>query len=172
MNEYEHSEGVPSTAAILGHPIHPIMVGFPIAFLSGALLSDLAYLFLRDPFWAQASLWLVAAGVVSGLLAAVFGLTDFVTIRRARHATGWIHLVGNLLAVLLSLGNWIMRIEDPQEGVLPLGLVLSAIVAGILLVTGWMGGELAFRYKVGVIGTERRGDEPMTTAGQRQAPPR
>jgi uncharacterized membrane protein len=171
MNEYEHSEGVRSTAAMLGHPIHPILVSFPISFLSGALLSDLAYLFLREPFWAQASLWLVAAGVVSGLLAAIFGLTDFLTIRRARHATGWIHLIGNLLAVLLSLGSLIIRLGNREGAVVPLGLALSAIVAGILLVTGWMGGELAFRYKVGVIGTERRDEEPTTAASQRQRPP-
>jgi uncharacterized membrane protein len=168
MNNYEHAEGVPSTASILGHPIHPILVSFPISFLVGALLSDIAYLILHEPFWAQASFWLVGAGVVGGLLAAIFGLIDFLTIRRARHAAGWIHLVGNLLAVLLSLGSWIIRLGNPEGAVLPLGLALSAIVAGILLLTGWMGGEMAYRYKIGVIGTERRGEEPMLAGGQRQ----
>jgi uncharacterized membrane protein len=169
MNKYEHSEGVRSTAAFAGHPIHAMLVPFPFGFLVGALLSDLAYWWLRDPFWARASFWLIAAGVVGGLLAALFGLTDFLTIRRARHMAGWVHMTGNLLAVLLSLASLVIRLGNREAAVLPLGLGLSLVVGVILLITGWMGGELAYRYKVGVIGTERPGEEP-TAAGSRQPP--
>jgi uncharacterized membrane protein len=160
MNKHEHSEGVRSTAAFAGHPIHAMLVPFPFGFLVGALLSDLAYWWLRDPFWARASFWLIVAGVVSGLVAAVFGLIDFLTIRRARHTAGWVHLTGNPLAVLLSLASLVIRLGNPEAAVLPLGLGLSLVVGVILVITGWMGGELAYRYKVGVIGTERWGEEP------------
>jgi|SRR5579859_1484099 len=159
MTQQEYHEGVPSTAAVFGHPLHPMIVPFPIAFLVGALLTDLAFWRLGDPFWAQASIWLIAAGVVSGALAAVFGLTDFLTIRRARaHLAGWVHFLGNLTAVVISLINWIMRIGHAPAAVVPVGLVLSLVVTLVLLVTGWMGGELAYRYKVGVLGDGRTED--------------
>jgi uncharacterized membrane protein len=145
------SKGAPSTASIKGHPIHPMLVPFPIAFLVGTLATDLVFWSTGDAFWARASMWLVGAGVVMGGLAAVFGLTDFLTIERARGPTGWTHFLGNLLAVILSLVSLLLRIGDPAAAILPGGLVLSVIVVGILLVTGWMGGELAYRFKIGVI---------------------
>jgi uncharacterized membrane protein len=143
---------VRSTASIGGHPVHPMLVPFPIAFLVGTLVTDLAFWGTGDPFWARASAWLVGAGVVMGLLTAVFGFIDFVTIERARQgSTGWVHFLGNLLAVGLSFVSLLLRIGDARAGVLPRGIVLSFIVVGILLVTGWMGGELAYRYKIGMI---------------------
>jgi uncharacterized membrane protein len=144
--------GIRSTASIGGHPIHPMLVPFPIAFLIGTLGTDLVFWGTGDAFWARASAWLVGAGIVMGLLAAVFGFIDFVTIERARTgSTGWVHAPGNLLAVVLSFVSLLLRIGDAKAGVLPGGLVLSVIVVAILLVTGWMGGELAYRYKIGVI---------------------
>jgi uncharacterized membrane protein len=156
MKQENYDEGVTSTASIAGHPIHPMLVAYPIGFLVGGLLTDIAYWQTADPFWAQASLWLIGAGVVTSLLAAVFGLIDFVTIPRARNAAGWVHFLGNLLAVVLSAVSVLFRMPDPEAVVMPTGLAISAAVTVILLVTGWLGGELAFRYKVGVIG---RGDQ-------------
>ena len=87
--------GVRSTAAIFGHPIHPMLVVFPIGFLVGALATDLAFWGTSDPFWARASEWLLGAGIVMGALAAVAGLIEFVTISRVRSlAAGWVHFLG------------------------------------------------------------------------------
>src|SRR6185437_10343958 len=98
------SRGVRSTAAIKGHPIHPMLVPFPIAFLVGALATDLVFTGMADPFWARASMWLVGAGLVMGALAALAGLADFLTIQRARSLTeAWVHFLGNGLALILSL---------------------------------------------------------------------
>ena len=145
--------GVKSTASINGHPIHPLLIPFPIAFLIGALLTDLAYLQgIGDPFWARASLWLIAAGFISGVLAAIFGLTDFVTIERVReHKIAWIHFIGNATALVIALINWQLRLSSSPESVPLWGLILSVITAAILLITGWAGGELAYRHKIGVI---------------------
>jgi uncharacterized membrane protein len=107
-----------------------------------------------EAFWARASIWLVGAGVVMGLLAAIFGFIDFVTIERVRSPTGWTHFLGNLLAVVLSLVSLLLRRGDHAGAILPAGLILSFIVVGILLVTGWLGGELAYRFKIGVIEDE------------------
>lgn len=144
--------GTPSTAAVAGHPIHPMLVVFPIAFLVAALATDLSFWGTNDPFWARASTWLLGAGVVMGVLAAVAGLIEFLTIRRVRSlAAGWIHFLGNAAAILLALANLLYRIDEgPGAGVLPFGLILSAVVVAILLVTGWLGGELVFRHRIGV----------------------
>jgi uncharacterized membrane protein len=168
-------KGVRSTASIRGHPIHPMLVPFPIAFLVGTLATDLVFWGTHDAFWARASAWLVGAGVVMGGLAAVFGLIDFLTIERARVGhTGWVHFLGNLLAVILSLASLLLRIGDPAAAVLPGGLILSFIVVGILLVTGWMGGELAYRFKIGVIENETESTTLSTVShtytGDRTAP--
>ena len=170
MTDYEHSEGVPSTAAIGRHPIHPMLVPFPIGFLVGALVSDIAYWMLRDAFWARASFWLVSAGLLTAAFAAIFGLTDFLTIRRARNAVGWTHFLGNLTVVVLTLVNLILRLGSRDGAILPWGLLISIVVGLCLLVTGWMGGELSFRYKVGVIGTERSSSDEPLPAERRQNP--
>ncbi len=150
--EYRDS-GVPSTVAIAGHPFHPLLVTFPIAFLTAALPTDLAYWFTEDAFWAKVSVWLIGAGIVTGLIAAVTGLLDFLRIERVRqHSAGWLHMSGNVVALLLSSVNLAVRLADPAAAVVPIGLILSAIVAALLGVTGWYGAELIYRHKVAVIG--------------------
>lgn len=146
--------GVTSRAAIGGHPLHPMLIPFPVALLPAALVTDIVFRATGDPFWARASFWLIAGGIATGLLAAVFGLIDFASIRRARaHASGWLHAGGNVLAVALSALSLLLRWDDPAEAVWPTGLALSAVVSLILVVTGWLGGELSYRYKVGVVGS-------------------
>jgi uncharacterized membrane protein len=151
MGPSDH-RGVRSTAAILGHPIHPMLVVFPIGFLVGALATDLAFWGTSDPFWARASEWLLGAGIVMGALAAVVGLIEFVTISRVRSlVAGWVHFLGNATAILLALWNLLHRMGgDPSALVVPFGIILSAAVVGIFLVTGWLGGELVFRHRIGM----------------------
>jgi uncharacterized membrane protein len=153
--EYVHPEGVKSTAAIAGHPLHPAVIPFPIAFLVGALLTDIVYAANGDDFWARMSFWLIVGGLVTGLAAAVLGLIDFLTIERVRaHQAGWIHAGGNVAAMVLSAINLVLRLDDPASAVTLWGLILSALVTVLLLITGWFGGELAFRHKIGVIENE------------------
>jgi uncharacterized membrane protein len=115
--------GIPSTAAIKGHPLHPMLVPFPIAFLVGALASDHAFQESGDPFWARASAWLIGAGVVMGALAAVAGLADFLGSNRVRSITAaWVHFLGNAIAMLLAIWNLVLRLGEaatmqcPREG--------------------------------------------------------
>ena len=148
--------GIRSTARIGGHPIHPMLVPFPIAFLIGALLSDLAYAGTRDAFWATASAWLVGAGVVGGVLAALAGVTDFLGNERIRALSdAWHHFLGNGLAMVLSLVSLFLRVSrGPAEALLPWGLVLSLATVGILAYTGWLGGELVYHHRVGLADAE------------------
>lgn len=146
------SDPAPSTAAIRGHPIHPMLVPFPLAFLVAAFATDLAYWFTAELAWATASLWLLGAGFVMGLLAAGAGLIDFVTVHRVRHRTmGWVHAVGNATVLILAGINWAQRLADTAGSIVPWGLVLSLVIVALLGITGWAGGELSYRYRVGVM---------------------
>jgi uncharacterized membrane protein len=150
--------GVPSTVAIAGHPLHPLIVTFPIAFLTGTLLTDVAYWLLNDPFWARASFWLIAGGLITGIVAALTGMSDFLKINRVReHSAGWIHMVGNVAALGLSIINLLLRWSNPAAAVIPTGIIISFFVAALLGITGWYGAELIYRHKVAVIGYGPKG---------------
>jgi len=147
----EPIENPKSTASIFGHPIHPMLVPFPIACFVGTLITDIAYVKTLDPIWATFSVWLLTFGLIMAGLAAVAGLTDFIGSPRIRALRpAWIHVVGNVIAVLLSLINAFVHSRDGYTAVVPTGITLSAIVVLILLVTGWMGWEMVYRHRVGV----------------------
>ena len=159
------------TAAVAGHPIHPMLIPFPVAFLVGTLASDLAFWGTGNTFWAQASFWLLAAAIVMALLAAVAGFTDFLGEPRIRELNDvWYHMIGNLLAVVIAIGNFFWRYTQGSEtAVLPGGIIMSAVVAGILLFTGWKGWEMVYRHRVGVISGGARVEEVRTTTPPRRA---
>lgn len=145
--------GIESTAKIADHPIHPMLIPFPVAFLIGALLTDLAFWRTGSEFWATASTWLIGAGVVGGVLAAIAGLTDFLgnpAIRDVRIA--WYHFLGNSAAMVLAIVNLFLRLGQSAPTVPGWGIVLSLIVVAIFAVTGWLGWELVYRHRVGVAG--------------------
>ncbi|HEY9881943.1 MAG TPA: DUF2231 domain-containing protein [Leptolyngbyaceae cyanobacterium] len=145
--------GITSSVHIFGHPIHPIIVIFPIAFLSGAAGTDLGYFLTKGDFWAQASIWLIGTGLLSAIAAAITGMADFINIPRVRkRRAGWVHMALNVAVLVLSLVNFLLRFGNADGAILPWGLVISWIVATFLLVSGWYGGELMFRHKVGIVG--------------------
>jgi len=150
--EYRDS-GVPSTVAIAGHPLHPLSVIFPIAFLAGALGSDFGYWLTHDPFWARASVWLLGAGLAGGVVAAIIGMSDFLRIERVRKRTaGWAHMLLNITLLALTTINFILRLNNQTGAILPVGIILSLIVGTLVSVSGWYGAELSYRHKIGVIG--------------------
>lgn len=161
-----------STAKIAGHPLHPMIVPFPIAFLVGTLATDIAYLNTGQVFWAQASMSLLAAGIAMALLAAILGFTDFLgngRVRKIRDA--WLHMIGNLIAVALAAVNFFLRATEGAQGAIaPAGVILSAVVVLALLFNGWKGWELVYRHHVGV-SDERKADEDVSLAPHRHAPP-
>jgi|SRR5690606_263843 len=144
-------EPAPSKAAILGHPIHPMLIPFPIALLSLVPVTDIVYAATASTFWASVSYYLLWAGLVSAGLAAVFGLIDFIGVPRVRSVrAGWAHMLLNVAIVALAVVNLLLRVGDTTEQVLPSGLILSLVAFGLLLVSGWYGGELVYRHKVGL----------------------
>lgn len=153
------ARGLPSTAAVGGHPIHPMMIPYPVAFLTGAVLTDLAARSTSDPFWARASRWLLGAGVVSGLAAGAVGAIDYFTIRRAREKNvGKLHAYGNPVAIGLAAASLYARRGSGDEAPNGTALGLSAATAALVGVTGWAGAELSYRHMVGVIGEDDQHD--------------
>lgn len=146
------NDAIPSVAKIFGHPIHPMLVPFPIAFLCALPVTDIVYLRTGDHFWSGASWWLCLAGIVGGLVAALAGATDFWGRKRIReYRAAWLHFLGNLVAVLLSVLNLWLRWHEPAMIDMSKCVILSFVVLAILGVTGWLGGELSYRYRIGVI---------------------
>jgi len=142
----------PSFVAIQGHPLHPMLVPLPIGALVFLLATDVGYWSTGDVFWATASLWLVGAGVITALIAGLVGAGDYVSIGRVRQLrAGKIHAIGNGVVIVLAILNWYLRTDDPAAAVLPWGLLLSVVSVALLGVTGWMGGELSYRHRIGVL---------------------
>jgi uncharacterized membrane protein len=152
MSEPSSSRTFPkSTARLFGHPIHPMLVPFPIACFAGTLVTDIAYTATGEVQWANFSSWLLTAGLIISIFAVIAGATDFLGERRIRalkHA--WIHGIGNAVALILSIWNAFVHTHDGYTGVWPTGLTLSAVVVAILVVTGWQGGSLVYRHGVAV----------------------
>ena len=145
-----------ATAAIRGHPIHPMLVPIPIALFVAALATDVAYAVDGSPGWADASRWLLGGGLAGAALAAVAGFIDFAASARIRELRdAWLHLFANLTVVVIEAANLILRLPDPDVAA-STGLALSAVAALLLMFSGWKGGELVFRHGVGQF---RRDDE-------------
>lgn len=153
----------PSRFAIAGHPVHPMIVPFPIAFLVGAFVTDIAFAITRAEFFAQMSAWLLGAGIVTTLVAAVPGLVDWWSSQRARRVTaGKVHAWGNGGVLAIAVINAGLRVGGDHPAILvPWGLALSAVTALGLAITGWAGGELSYRHLIGV------NPHPDLTAEQR-----
>lgn len=126
------------------YPLHVILGAFPIACFSGALLTDITYANSYNMQWANFSVWLITAGLVMGVLAAIAGIVDYVANRRTRRS-GRIHSWGNALVLLLSLWNVFVHSRDGYTSVVPTGIVLSAIVTILVLITSWLGTNWAWR---------------------------
>lgn len=140
-----------STARIAGHPIHPMIIPFPIVFFVSAFATDLLHLSNGESGWAIASSWLLGAGLAGAALAAITGLADFAgDVRIRRLSDAWMHMIGNVVVVLIEAVNFYLRIAGETEVIGSIGVILSGLAALLLLFTGWKGGELVFRHGVGV----------------------
>ncbi|MGY1809263.1 DUF2231 domain-containing protein [Blastococcus sp. SYSU D00669] len=143
---------VESSAKAAGHPIHQQLVAFPLGLLATAVVFDVLRLVTDEDGFAVASWFMIAAGVVSGLLAAVFGAIDYLGVpagTRARRV-GAAHGLGNVVVVVLFAVSWLLRGNEPDHVPTATALVLALAAAVLAVVTGWLGGELVARLGVGV----------------------
>jgi uncharacterized membrane protein len=157
-----------SKARVMGHPVHPILVPFPLGLLTTSVIFDVVHLLAGGARWAEISFWMIAVGVIGGLFAAVFGLIDWLGIpsgTRAK-AIGLGHGLSNVLMVALFAVSWLLRSGAPGDpAVLP--IVLSFLGMGLASLGGFLGGELVFRMGIGV----EEGANPNASRSSSGRPP-
>jgi uncharacterized membrane protein len=141
-----------SRAAVAGHPIHPMVIHFPVAALIGLMGADLAYLWTGDAFWLRMAIWLAGVGAVGGWIASIAGLVDLLTVRRVRRLiTAWMHAVLAVMLLSLATLNWLLRLSDAGgDTVMPWGLGLSLLTGLFIGLASYLGGRLVYEYAVGV----------------------
>lgn len=142
-----------SRAKLFGHALHPMLVVLPLGTLVMAVIFDIIGLITRNGDWHQAAFWMIGAGVLSGIIAALPGIVDLYNIpggTRAKAIGIW-HGVGNVVVLLLFAMAWLMRrgaasLLEPDWMAVTLGI----IAIGLGTLTAWLGGELVERLGVGV----------------------
>ena len=139
----------------MGHPIHPILVPFPIGFFVGAFICDVIYVLRPTPFWPIMSLVLIGFGIIGALFAATFGLLDYFTVpmSRAARKTAIAHMAFNAVAVVVFAVAFFLRNGDTTSTT---GYALTAVGVVILGIGGALGGHLTYHHRIGM---EERGDE-------------
>jgi uncharacterized membrane protein len=138
-----------SNVAVAGHPLHPMLITFPIAFLLGAFASALVYLYDRDPFWARMSIWLIGAGTIMGTVAGVTGTAELLSVRGIRRfSRAWNHFVASVVMLAVAFANWMWRVGDVEAAIWPWGVYMSALTAGLVAFAGWLGGALVFEHQI------------------------
>jgi uncharacterized membrane protein len=140
-----------SKAKIMGHPLHPILIPFPLGLLTTSVIFDVVHLLTGSGKWSEISFWMMAAGVIGGLVAAVFGLIDWLAIPSGTRAkvVGMWHGTTNVVMVTLFIVSWLLRADAPGDpGIV--AIVLSFVAVGLASLGGFLGGELVVRLGVGV----------------------
>jgi uncharacterized membrane protein len=138
-------------AKLFGHPVHQMLIVFPLGLLGMSVIFDIVHLATDDPMFAAVAYWMLVAGVAGGLLAAPFGFIDFLGIPAGTRAKriGALHGVGNLVVTLLFLASVLIRRDD--AAVPPDAAYICSFAGFVLaLFTGWLGGELVNRLGIGV----------------------
>lgn len=154
-----------SRVRLLGHPVHQMLIVFPLGLLATSVVFDIIGRFAQGGIWSRVATYMIVAGVIMGLVAAVFGLIDYLAIPGGTRAkrVGGLHAIGNVVVLLLFAGSWYLRLPDPAA---PPAIALVLSILGFLLagVTGWLGGELVDRLGVGVSDGANL-DAPSSLAG-------
>ena len=140
-----------SRVKLLGHPVHPMLIVFPLGLFITALVFDVVYLVTANPRWGDVSFWMISAGLVGGAAAALAGWLDYLAIPRNTRArrVGFWHGFGNAIVLLLFLMSWFVRVISPSVPG-PFAIGLGVVGVALAAVTGWLGGELVDRLGVGV----------------------
>jgi len=140
-----------SRAKAFGHAIHPILIVFPLGLLGTAAIFDAIYLVTYNNTWPTVSFWMLVAGLIGGVVAALFGLIDFLNIPNHTRAKriGLYHALVNVSAMVLFALALFLRWDTPLRPT-TIALVCSFAGLALALLGGWFGGELVERLGVGV----------------------
>jgi uncharacterized membrane protein len=140
-----------SKVKFAGHPVHPMLIVFPLGLLTTAVLFDIIGMVTDVTRWTEVGYYLVGAGLIGGIAAAVPGWVDWAAIpaRTRAKRVGLLHGVGNVIVLGLFVVSWLLRRPNPAAP--PTEAIAAGLVAvGLALATAWLGGELVGRLGVGV----------------------
>ena len=144
-------EHIVSRMSILGHPIHPMLIHFPVAALLLLIATDIGYVLTGDFFWARAGVWLAGIGVAGGWVSGSVGLLDLIIVEQIRRLiTAWCHAILAVMLLSIATLNWFLRVGEPAALIEPWGLYLSLLTGLLITITSLLGGELVYDYAVGV----------------------
>src|SRR3569832_1680010 len=104
-----------SRAKALGLPIHQMLIPFPFGLLATAVIFDIVYLIWGNSTMVTVSYWMIVAGIIGAVLAAPFGLIDWIAIPQGTRAksVGLLHGLGNVVVLVLFLASWWFRYNSP-----------------------------------------------------------
>jgi uncharacterized membrane protein len=152
--QHRAKQPVTPVAGPYGHPFHPILVTVPIGAWVLSLVFDIAAVYSGEPeVFVKGAFWLIGAGIIGAVVAALFGLLDLLAIPRGTPAfrTGLLHLALNLAVVAIFAVSFALRRSHLDEADATVAaVVLSVVALALLAVSGWLGGELSYRYGVRV----------------------
>ena len=142
-----------SKASIGGHPIHPMLIPFPLALWATSFAVDVLFYFLRHPTLLVIAKFMIAAGCIGAIAAAVPGFIDWLAIKDGdvKKVANW-HARLNIAALVVFAISLFLRMGSYSEFVgrkLTIPFLLSLVGVILISISGWLGGELAFRYGVG-----------------------
>jgi len=144
-------QDIGSAIAVAGHPIHAMLVHFPIALTICTLGIDGLYWLGGDPFWLRAGLWSAGFAFLFGVIASIAGTAELVAVPGIRvRVASWNHAIAAMTLVAVAGANWGLRLTF-ADAVLPHGLLLSILAAILTGLAGWHGGKLVFDHGVGLI---------------------
>ena len=155
-----------SHSKILGHPAHTLLIVFPLGLLATSVIFDVLYLVTHNGSLAQTAYYMIAAGIIGGLVAAPFGWWDwfFIPAKTRAKSIGLLHGVGNTIVLVLFVLGWLLRRDAIAAPGTP-AIVVSFVAFALAGVTGWLGGELVDRLGIGV-DTGANPDAPSSLSGR------
>ena len=152
IGEHRDFTDTETKVAIAGHPLHAMMVAFPIALCFCTLGADVAYWLMGDAFWPRVALWTSGIAFAMGALAGIAGTIELLLVPGIRiRSASWSHFILAVMLISILGANWGYRWGNAEAAVLPVGLLASALAALMTGVTGWHGGKLVFDYGIGVL---------------------
>ncbi|MEU1752559.1 DUF2231 domain-containing protein [Micromonospora matsumotoense] len=141
-----------SRLKVLGHPVHPMLVMFPVALLVTGTLFDVVDTVGGPDFLAEVAYWNITVGLVGGLLAAAAGAFDLLAIPAGTRAkrVALTHAAANVAVILLFAAVWAVRLNAESRAAGGALIAIEVVGVAILGISAWLGGELVDRLGVGV----------------------